>query len=41
MSTPILITGTIDFDPAFHDDAVAAAKIAMAVSAQKRAASCT
>ena len=35
MSTPILITGTIDFDPAFHDDAVAAAKFAMAVSAQE------
>lgn len=35
MSSPILITGTIDFDPAFHDDVVAAAKVAMAVSAQE------
>jgi quinol monooxygenase YgiN len=35
MSTPILITGTIDFDPALHDDAVAAAKVVMAITAQE------
>jgi quinol monooxygenase YgiN len=35
MSAPIIVTGTIDFDPDHHDDAVAAAKVVMAITAQE------
>jgi quinol monooxygenase YgiN len=35
MSTPILVTGTIDFDPAHHDAAVAAAKVVMEITAKE------
>jgi quinol monooxygenase YgiN len=35
MSSPILVTGTIDFDPAHHDEAVAAAKTVMEITAKE------